>query len=300
MATVIVFGAGGFIGSHLVKSLRHIGKTVYGVDRHLPRFEETHAHQFFIRDLRADLSDLPPADDVYQLCAFLGGAGIIDGKKYDADIFTNNMTVNLSVINYCQKKNVKRVFFSSSACVYAEGSESIDPVNIYGWEKLAAEKLYMSFARQYGTDVRIGRLFNIYGPRQEFQGGRERVISAVCRKVIQSDTSIEVLGNGKPLRTFLHIDDCVRAIQVVMESSISTPINIGSDRLLSIRDLAQLIIHHSNKNISIEYTDRSDRENTRACDAIVLLSLGWREQITLKTGIAETYDWIAKSCSTIS
>lgn len=296
--TAIVFGGGGFIGSHLVSALRKKGKTVYAVDRHYPRFQETEANEFFVRDLTGDLSDLPRADEVYQLCAFLGGAGIIDGKLYDGDIFINNMSVNLSVIKYCKIHKVSRIFFSSSACVYAEGSENIDPVNVYGWEKLAAEHMYMAYARQYGVAVRIGRLFNIYGPNQEFQGGRERVLSALCRKVIQSNDSISILGNGRPLRTFLHVLDCVEAIQVLMDSDIPTPVNIGSSRLLSIRDLAQMILNYSRKNLSLAYTDASDRENKRACDITVIESLGWKEKITLEEGISQTYDWI--SANTIS
>lgn len=298
--TSVVFGAGGFIGSHLVSALRKSGRVVYGVDRHHPRFGKSDASEFFIRDLRSDLSDLPPADEVYQLCAFLGGAGIIDGKLHDADIFTNNMSVNLSVIEYCRKKGVKRIFFSSSACVYREGCESIDPVNTYGWEKLAAEQLYTAFARQYAVEVRIGRLFNIYGSNQEFQGGRERVLSALCRKVIQSESSLEVLGNGKQLRTFLHVVDCVRAIQVLMESNISTPINIGSSRLVSITELAEWILNYSKKTLTLTYTECSDVQTIRPCNTQVLQQLGWTESITLEDGISETYDWIAKSCSTIS
>jgi nucleoside-diphosphate-sugar epimerase len=298
MRTAVVFGAGGFIGSHLVTALRKSGRVVYGVDRHQPRFGKTDASEFFIRDIRSDISDLPPVGEVYQLCAFLGGAGIIDGKLYDADIFTNNMSVNLSVIEYCRKKGVKRIFFSSSACVYREGC--VDPINTYGWEKLAAEQLYSAFARQYGVEVRIGRLFNIYGSNQEFQGGRERVLSALCRKVIHSDSSLEVLGNGKQLRTFLHVVDCVRAIQVLMESNVSTPINIGSSRLVSITELAELILKHSNKNLTLVYSETSGTQNVRVCDTQVLQQLGWTESITLEDGISETYDWIAKSYSTIS
>ena len=148
--------------------------------------------------------------------------------------------------------------------------------------------------------MRIGRLFNIYGSNQEFQGGRERVLSALCRKAIQSDSSLEVLGNGKQLRTFLHVVDCVRAIQLLMESNVSTPINIGSSRLVSITELAELILNHSNKNLTLVYSETSETQNVRACDVRNLELLGWNETITLEQGIAETYDWIAKSCSTIS
>jgi GDP-D-mannose 3',5'-epimerase len=300
MSTAIVFGAGGFIGSHLVEALRASGRNVYGVDRHLPRFGETHTAEFFLRDLRSNLTDLPPADEVYQMCAFLGGAGIIDGKAYDGEIFMNNMSVNLSVLEYCKHHKVPRIFFPSSACVYAEGSTRLDPVNAYGWEKLAAEQLYAAFGRQYGAEIRIGRLFNIYGPNQEFQGGRERVVSALCRKVYEAKTSLPILGNGKPLRTFLYVTDCTRAIQTVMESSCSTPVNIGSSRLLSIADLARIVANHAGKSLVHEYTDASDRQNVRACDTQDLVSLGWSESVGLEEGVARTYDWVAKSCATIS
>lgn len=300
MTISIVFGAGGFIGSHLVTKLRKSGRTVYGVDRHYPRFQQTDANEFFIRDLCKDLTDLPKADEVYQLCAFLGGAGIIDGKKYDADIFTNNMTVNLSVVAYCRTHQVSKIFFSSSACVYAEGSDALQPVNTYGWEKLAAEQLYLAFARQYGARVQIGRLFNIYGSHQEYEGGRERVVSALCRKVIQSDKELLILGNGKPLRSFLHVSDCVNAILVLMESDVTTPMNIGSSRLLSITELAHIVLRHANKNLTLTYSDSSDFQNKRACDVEALVKLGWKEELSLEEGIASTYDWIAMSCATIS
>lgn len=300
MPTSIVFGAGGFIGSHLVKLLRTMGHHVHGVDRHLPRFDETRANEFHIRDLRNDLTDLPPADHVYQLCAFLGGAGIIDSKTCDADIFMNNMSININVLKYCKHRSVSRIFFASSACVYAEGTHLLQPVNVYGWEKLASEVMYQSFAQQNGVDVRIGRLFNVYGPYQEFQGGRERVVSALCRKVIQSDTTLAILGNGKPLRTFLHVSDCVRAIVTYMESSCSTPIHIGSSRLVSITDLAHIVLRHAQKSLDIQYSETSDRQNVRACDTTEIEKLGWSEQTSLEEGIADTYDWIAKSCVTIS
>jgi nucleoside-diphosphate-sugar epimerase len=300
MTISIVFGAGGFIGSHLVEQLRKTGHTVYGVDRHYPRFSTTKAHEFFIRDLRKDLSDLPQADEVYQLSAFLGGAGIIDGKMYDADIFMNNMAINVSVLEYCREKRPARIFFSSSACVYAEGSETVQPVNVYGWEKLASEQMYTAFARQYGVDIRIGRLFNIYGSHQEYQGGRERVISALCRKVIQSNGSVAILGNGKPLRTFLHVLDCVRAIRIFMESNVTTPMNIGSSRLISITDVAHIILRHAKKELNIVYSDISDTQNKRACNVGPLEQLGWKEHISLEEGIGSTYDWIATSCATIS
>lgn len=300
MPTSIVFGAGGFIGSHLVKLLRNNGHNVHGVDRHLPRFEDTHAHEFHIRDLTHDLTDLPPANHVYQLCAFLGGAGIIDSKTCDADIFMNNMSININVLNYCKHNKVSRIFFASSACVYAEGTEILQPVNVYGWEKLASEVMYQSFAQQYGVQVRIGRLFNIYGPHQEFQGGRERVVSALCRKVVQSNENLCILGNGKPLRTFLHVSDCARAIVKYMESSYSAPIQIGSSRLLSITDLANIVLRHAKKNLAIQYSDTSAKENVRRCDTSEIEKLGWSEQVSLEEGIAETYDWIAKSCVTIS
>ena len=211
------------------------------------------------------------------------------------------MAINLSVIEYCRQKQVSKIFFSSSACVYATGSEKLQPVNIYGWEKLASERLYTAFARQYKVDVHIGRLFNIYGSHQEYEGGRERVVSALCRKVFQSSEELSILGNGRPLRSFLHVSDCVRAIQIVMESGNTMPINIGSSRLLSISDLAELVLFHSKKRLNVVYSDPLWAYiDKRACDTSELERLGWTEQVTLEDGIASTYDWIAKSCATIS
>lgn len=296
---VIVFGAGGFIGSHLVKSLREKGRFVIGVDRHLPRFMETSANVFYECDLRNTSRLLQlvqePVEEVYQLCAFLGGSQVIDGGNVDADIFMNNMSINISVLEFCKQRNVSRIFFSSSACV-----GPIDPVNVYGWEKYASEKMYTAFAKQYGVQVRIGRLFNVYGPYQEFRGGRERVLSALCRKVIEGTNTLHILGNGKPIRSFLFVDDCVSAIQYVMDSNCSNPIEIGSSRLLSIDDLAFLILNYAGKSMVLEHSSTSDAIDVRGCNVDKLETLGWTERVSLEEGIQRTFDWIAKSCATIS
>lgn len=304
MPTSVVFGAGGFIGSHLVRELRAQGEHVIGVDRHLPRFQETAATTFHVGDIQSTewiLTCIPePVDTVYQLCAFLGGAGVIDSKRYDAEIFTNNLGVNLSVLRFCAKRSVKRIFFASSACVYEEGSERISPVNIYGWEKRASELMYLSYGRETGAHIRIGRLFNVYGAYQEFQGGRERVLSALCRKTIENSEILPIIGNGKSLRTFLHVNDCVRAICTLTDSDIEEPVNIGSVRGLTIDELATLIVQYSGKSLRITHTDSSDVQNVRLCDAQRLHSLGWTERVSLEEGIRSTYEWIAKSLATMS
>jgi nucleoside-diphosphate-sugar epimerase len=297
--TSLVFGAGGFIGSHLVKALREKGRFVIGVDRHLPRFMETSADVFYECDIRNTVRLLQlingPIDEVYQLCAFLGGSQIIDTGNVDADMFMNNMSINISVLEFCKQRKVPRIFFSSSACV-----GSTEPVNVYGWEKYASEKMYDAFAKQYGVKVRIGRLYNVYGPYQEFRGGRERVISALCRKVIEGTDTLHVLGNGKSIRSFLFVEDCVSGIQYVMDSNCSKPIEIGSSRLLSIDDLAYLIMNHANKQLHILHSSDSNHVDIRNCKAEELQSLGWREQVSLEEGLQRTFDWIAKSCATIS
>jgi nucleoside-diphosphate-sugar epimerase len=304
MPRSVVFGAGGFIGSHLVRELRAQGHFVIGVDRHLPRFQESAAHVFHIGDIQNPewmLSRIrDPVDTVYQLCAFLGGSGIIDSKQYDADVFTNNLGVNLSVLRFCANRSVQRIFFASSACVYAEGSERISPVNVYGWEKLASERMYTSYGRETGTSIRIGRLSNVYGAYQEFRGGRERVISALCRKTVENDEVLPIVGNGRARRTFLHVSDCVRAIACLTDSTLEGPVNVGSSRGLSIDDLAGLILQHAGKSLRLTHTESSTTENVRLCDTRRMESLGWTEQMSLEDGVRETYDWIATSLATIS
>lgn len=304
MPTSIVFGAGGFIGANLVRELRNRGHFVIGVDRNLPRFHQTDANVFHtgnIANTQWLLSRVQhPIDNVYQLCAFLGGSGILDSKKYDATIFHNNLAVNLSVLRFCANRNVRRIFFASSACVYEEGSERVSPVNVYGWEKLASELMFTSYGEETGTCIRIGRLYNVYGAYQEFRGGRERVLSALCRKVVENTNVLPIIGNGKQLRSFLHIFDCVSAICLLMDSDLEGPVNVGSVRNVTIDELAHLILSHAKKGLTIEHTDLSNTPNIRICDARRLQSLGWSEQIALERGIQLTYDWIARSCSTIS
>jgi GDP-D-mannose 3',5'-epimerase len=304
MPTSVVFGAGGFIGSHLVHELRAQGHFVIGVDRHLPRFQQTSANVFHVGNIQKTewiLSRIQdPVDNVYQLCAFLGGAGIIDSKKYDSELFQNNLNVNLSVLRFCANRSVQRIFFASSACVYEEGSDRVCPVNVYGWEKLASEMMYLSYGRETGAHIRIGRLYNVYGAYQEFRGGRERVLSALCRKAIENMEVLPIVGNGQPLRTFLHVSDCVRAICLVMDSDLEGSVNIGSTRAVSIDDLARLILRHSRKTLRLTHTDLSNTQNVRLCDTRRLESLGWKERVSLEKGVQLTYDWIARSLETIS
>ncbi len=304
MPTSVVFGAGGFIGSHLVRELRAQGHFVIGVDRNLPRFQQTAANVFHVGNIRNPewlLSRIPdPVDNVYQLCAFLGGAGILDVKIYDSSLFQNNLQVNLSVLRFCANRSVSRIFFASSACVYEEGSDRVSPVNVYGWEKLATEFMLKAYGEETGTHIRIGRLYNVYGAYQEFRGGRERVLSALSRKTLENTQILPIFGNGKQVRTFLHVSDCVRAICTLMDSDIADPVNIGSARAVTLDELAQMILRHAGKSLTLEHTDTSTTANIRVCDASRLQSLGWREQVSLEQGIQITYDWIAKSLDTIS
>lgn len=291
----IVFGAGGFIGSHLVSLLKSKEHYVIGIDRHYPIYMENLSDEFYIvKDIgnRIDL-DFNDIDGVFQLCAYLGGTLVIDSQSHDADIFINNMRINLSVSEFCIRNKVKKIFFSSSACVYDSTSTTIDPVNIYGWEKYSAEKLYLSLKTQYNIDIRIGRLFNIYGARQEYKGGRERVVSALCRKTYESHNEIDIMGNGLDERSFLYIDDCVNAIFTVYMSNISEPVNIGSDRLHSIDNIVNLILDVSEKQLTKKYTRCDNVKSVRKCDNSILKSLNWTETFSLKDGIRQVYEYIS-------
>jgi nucleoside-diphosphate-sugar epimerase len=295
----VIFGAGGFIGSHLVEFLKKKEHYVIGIDRHYPRFMDSLADDFYIvKDIGDKLNfDFENIDGVFQLCAYLGGTLVIDSQSHDADIFMNNMRINLSVSEFCIRNKVRKVFFSSSACVYDNSSSSINPVNVYGWEKYSAEKLYLSLKKQYNIEARIGRLFNIYGPRQEYQGGRERVVSALCRKTYESVNDINIMGNGLDRRSFLHIDDCINAIFTLYNSNISEPINIGSDNLYSIDDMVNLILEISNKPLNKIYMKKDNVKTVRSCDNTILKSLDWKEYVSIKDGISQVYSYISNNMS---
>lgn len=308
---VLVCGAGGFIGSHLVKRLKHEGHWVRGVDLKSSEFSESPADEFIIGDLREQFLARSvidqPFDEVYQLAADMGGAGYVFTGENDADIIVNSTAINVNVIAACKASAIKRIFFSSSACIYpaynqedpdnptcAEDSAyPADPDSEYGREKLHAERMYLSQNRV--MEVRVARYHNIFGPEGTWQGGREKAPAALCRKVAlaQDGEAIEVWGDGQQTRSFLFIDECIEATLTLMRSDFEGPVNIGSEEMISINDLARMIISISGKNLAIENIPGPQGVRGRTSDnRLIRERLGWEPQLPLRSGIEKTYAWI--------
>jgi nucleoside-diphosphate-sugar epimerase len=318
MKTALVLGAGGFIGSHLVTRLKSEGYWVRGVDIKYPDFSHSTADDFVIADLRDPLKtsvvmyapDSKPFDEVYQLAADMGGAGYINTGDHDADVVHNSMLINLNVLNEAQKKNVKKIFYASSACVYNEHNQ-LDPENPnckedsvypaqpdseYGWEKLFSERLYATYNRNYGIDIRVARFHNIFGPEGTFDGGKEKAPAAICRKVSESlaNSEIEVWGDGLQTRSFLYIDEAIEGVRRLMNSEYKEPINIGSDEMVSINQLAEWTIEISGKMIGIKNIPGPQGVRGRTSDnTLIKEKLGWSPSQPLHVGLTETYKWIA-------
>ena len=314
MKKILVIGAGGFIGGHLVTKLKSFGYWVIGVDIKEHEYKKTDADNFIIADMRIpELVDKvidEDIDEIYQLAADMGGAGFVFTKENDADILHNSALINLNVLNTCVKKGVKRIFYSSSACIYPEKNQ-LDPLNpkcaedtgregppdsCYGWEKLFSEVLYDAYARNYGITVKIARFHNIFGPYGTWKGGREKAPAALCRKVIEAknDTEIEVWGNGEQTRSFLYIDECLEGILRLMESDFSGPVNIGSEEMISINNFAKMIIDISGKNIRIKNIPGPLGVNGRNSDnTLIKEKLNWSPTQPLRKGIEKLYEWIS-------
>jgi GDP-D-mannose 3',5'-epimerase len=313
--TALILGAGGFIGSHLVKRLKKDGYWVCGVDLKKQEFSETQADSFIIGDLRNQefVKQIfqTKFDEVYQLAADMGGAGYIFTGDHDADIMHNSAIINLHVVEQCIKTKVKKVFYSSSACMYpAYNQEDPDnpkcseesaypaaPDSEYGWEKLFSERLFLSAMRNYGLQVRVARFHNIFGPEGTWSGGREKAPAAMCRKVSEAKdgTEIEVWGDGKQTRSFLFIDECIEAIRRHMESDFSGPVNIGSEEMVTINQLAELVIGISGKNLKIKNISGPVGVRGRNSDnRLIRQKLGWDYKQPLKTGLEKTYSWISE------
>jgi len=309
----VVTGAGGFIGSHLVKRLKKEGFWVRGVDLKYPEFSPTDADDFIIGDLR-DPHTCKHAidqkfDEVYQLAADMGGAGFVFTGENDADIMHNSATINLNLLDVCHKRNIKRIFYSSSACMYPEYNQ-LDPDNPkcsedsaypaapdseYGWEKLFSERLYLAFHRNYGMEVRIARYHNIFGPEGTWQGGREKSPAALCRKASEAKDGgqIEVWGDGKQTRSFLYIDECIEGTLKLLRSDCTTPLNIGSEEMVTINQLAEMIIKISGKNLSIKNISGPLGVRGRNSDnKLIKKMLGWAPSYPLRKGLEKTYTWI--------
>ena len=313
MKSALVCGAGGFIGSHLVKKLAQQGYWVRGIDLKYPEFSKTAASDFMTGDLR-DQSVCRhavdrPFDVVYQLAADMGGAGFVFTGENDADIMHNSALINLNILEACHKRNIRKIFYSSSACIYPEYNQ-MDPQNPkteeksaypanpdseYGWEKLFSERLYLAFHRNHGMDVRIARFHNIFGPEGTWDGGREKAPAALSRKVARAADGgeIEIWGDGEQTRSFLYIDECLEAVDRFMKSDFIGPLNIGSEEMVSINELAKMIMDIADKKLSIKHIKGPLGVRGRNSDnTLIRKVLGWAPSLPLKEGLATTYRWI--------
>lgn len=313
MKRILVNGAGGFIGGHLVKRLKAEGFWVRGVDLKHHEFHELPADEFIQGDLRdpAFVADVVAnIDEVYQLAADMGGAGYIFTGDHDAAVMHNSATVNLNVLEYGRKAAVKRFFYSSSACIYPAYnqmdarkptcSESTAypaaPDSEYGWEKLFSERLYLSYMRNYGIDVRISRYHNIFGPYGTWDGGREKAPAALCRKIAEAPDGgeIEIWGDGEQTRSFLYIDECIEGTRRLMDSYFPGPFNIGSEEMVSINQLAGMIMEIAGKSLSIKHIPGPLGVRGRNSDNRMIKSaLGWAPSRPLREGLENTYSWVA-------
>lgn len=348
MKTALVLGAGGFIGSHLVKRLKEDGFWVRGVDLKYPDHWETFADEFLIYDLRdpknveavmrldingdhlLNFNYLKPAfsnqigfDEVYQLAADMGGAGYIFTGENDANVMHNSALINLNIAHEAVKQKVKRVFYSSSACMYPEHNQ-LDPNNPnceessaypanpdseYGWEKLFSERLFLAFNRNYGLDVRVARFHNIFGPYGTWYGGKEKAPAAMCRKAAETPDGgeIEVWGDGQQTRSFLYINECIEAVlRFMRQDSFLGPVNIGSEEIITINQLAQMAINISDKNITIKNIAGEEFKSKygfkcpvgvrgrNSDNTLYKEKMGWESTKSLYDGILDTFYWINK------
>ncbi len=313
MKTALVLGAGGFIGSHMVKRLKAEGFWVRGVDLKFPEFSPTAADDFIQGDLRDPVTCRAAVDrrfdEVYQFAADMGGAGFVFTGENDADIMHNSALINLNMLEACQRRNVKRVFYSSSACMYPERNQ-LDPENPncaedsaypaepdseYGWEKLFSERLYLACHRNYGMEVRIARYHNIFGPEGTWEGGREKAPAALCRKVAMAEEGgeIEIWGDGTQTRSFLFIDECIEGTLRLTRSDWTGPVNIGSDEMVSINRLAELCMEAAGKQVRLKHIPGPLGVRGRNSDnRLIGERLGWRPTEPLSKGIRKTYAWI--------
>jgi len=309
---VLVTGAGGFIGDHLVSYLKERGYWVRGVDVKSPEYSDTEADEFLHLDLRRwenCLEATKDIDHVYALAADMGGMGFISANH--ATILRNNALIDLHTFDAAREQGAQRLLFTSSACVYPEhlqlrtdiaGLREEDaypaaPQDAYGWEKLFGELLCEYFPTEFDIETRIVRFHNIYGPRGTYDGGREKSPAALCRKVALAEdgSSIEVWGDGEQTRSFCHVDDCVEGIFRLMHSDYDQPLNLGTERMVSINELAGIVMNIAGKRLSIEHVEGPEGVRGRNSDNTRLREvLGWEPSIGLEEGLAETYRWIEK------
>lgn len=344
--TALVLGAGGFIGSHIVKKLKNEGYWVRGVDLKFPEYEKSDADEFLVYDLR-DAKNVEAVirleanqgyplkfqfykrpfveeiyfDEVYQFAADMGGAGYISTGENDANIMHNSLLIDLNVANQCVKQKVKRICYASTACVYPEINQldsnnpnceesstyPANPDSEYGWQKLISERVYLAFSKNYGLNVRIARFHNIYGPFGTYKGGKEKAPAAICRKVIETNDmgELEVWGDGTQTRSFLYIDACIdKVIKFMRQDSFSGPVNIGSEEMVTINELAEIAIKISKKNISIKnitgdeflqkygYSCPIGVKGRNSNNRLYREKMGYDITYSLEKGITKTYEWI--------
>jgi nucleoside-diphosphate-sugar epimerase len=322
MKTALVLGAGGFIGSHMVKRLKSEGYWVRGVDLKYPEFSETHADEFIIGDLRDPdtvyavcMLGEDAFDEIYQFAADMGGAGYIFTGENDADVMHNSATINLNVLdavrslNKTTNQNKTKIFYSSSACIYParnqtdpnsplcseESAYPADPDSEYGWEKLFSERLYFAYNRNYNIPVRVARYHNIFGPEGTWQGGKEKAPAAISRKVAyaKDGEEIEIWGTGEQTRSFLYIDECIEATRRLVDSDFMGPVNIGSEEMVTINQLAEIAARVAGKNITLNHIDGPIGVMGRNSDnSLVREKLKWDYSQQLEVGISKTYSWI--------
>jgi GDP-D-mannose 3',5'-epimerase len=341
--TILVCGGGGFIGSHLVKRLKNEGHWVRVCDLKYTEYDESPADDFVVGDLRSqkvcdDLFEIYPDgvkrnklsekslghgkfdqtdtgeliyDEIYQLAADMGGAGFVFTGENDADIMHNSALINLNIVERAVKHKTRKLFYSSSACMYPEHNQ-LDPDNPkctedsaypanpdseYGWEKLFSERVFLAFARNKGLNVRVARFHNIFGIEGTWDGGREKAPAAMCRKAAMAEdgTDIEVWGDGKQTRSFLYIDECVEAVLRLMESDFCEPVNIGSEEMIAINDFAQMAIDISGKTLTIKNIEGPEGVRGRNSDNTLFQEkMGWSPSQSLLEGMEKTYKWIAE------
>lgn len=309
---VLVTGAGGFIGHHLVTYLKQRGCWVRGVDLKNPEYAPSDADDFMIRDLRrweGCLDATNGIDEVYALAADMGGMGFI--SAHHALILHNNALINIHTLEAAHQNNVKRLLYTSSACVYPEFKQTetnvvplkeedaypAQPQDAYGWEKLITERLCFHYAQDYGIETRTVRFHNIFGPLGTWEGGREKAPAAMCRKValakLTGNHEIEIWGDGEQTRSFCHIDDCLEGLHRLMRSDFRDPLNLGQDRMVTINQLADIVAEIAGVKITKKHIDGPMGVRGRNSDNTLLKKvLGWEPQISLEQGLAETYEWI--------